>query len=106
MCKLKDGSFINFTLDIANKRKELELSWFDIILYSDIISLTNEKGYCYALNSYFSNKWNVSKSTITNSISSLKKANLIITKDIYEENTKNIKARHIYLTNQKFIEEK
>ncbi len=64
----------------------------DKLVYGVIKALTNNKGYCYASNDYISKKINLSKRTITKSISNLRKANYIRVETINYQ-------RNIYLTN-------
>ena len=64
----------------------------DKLVYGVIIALTNNLGYCYASNDYIFKKVNLSKRTITKSISNLKKANYIRVETINYQ-------RNIYLTN-------
>ncbi len=63
----------------------------DKLVYGVIKSLANNKGYCYANNDYISKKLNLSKRTITKSISNLKKVNYIRVETINYQ-------RNIYLT--------
>ena len=65
----------------------------DKLVYGVIKALTNNLGYCYASNDYISKKVNLSKRTITKSISNLRKANYIIVETINYQ-------RNIYLTNE------
>ena len=64
----------------------------DKLVYGVIKALTNNLGYCYASNEYFSKIVNLSKRTITKSISNLKKADYIRVETINYQ-------RNIYLTN-------
>ena len=65
----------------------------DKLVYGIIKALTNNVGYCYASNDYISKKINLSKRTISKSISNLKKAKYI------RVETMNYQ-RNIYLTNK------
>ncbi len=65
----------------------------DKLVYGIIKALSNNKGYCYATNDYISKKLNLSKRTITKSISNLKKANYIRVETINYQ-------RNIYLINE------
>lgn len=64
----------------------------DKLVYGIIKALSNNLGYCYASNDYISQKVNLSKRTITKSISNLRKANYIRVETINYQ-------RNIYLTN-------
>jgi len=66
----------------------------DKLVYGVIKALSNNLGYCYASNDYISKKVNLSKRTISKSISNLRKANYI------RVETNNYQ-RNIYLTNNK-----
>jgi len=66
----------------------------DKLVYGVIKALTNNLGYCYASNDYISKKVNLSKRTISKSISNLRKANYIRVETINYQ-------RNIYLTNNK-----
>lgn len=59
-----------------------KLNSTDKIVYGIIRSLSNNKGYCFATNDYIGKKSNLSKSTISNTISKLKKYNYIKTETI------------------------
>ena len=65
----------------------------DKLVYGIIKALTNNIGYCYASNDYIAKKINLSKRTISKSISNLKKANYIRVETINYQ-------RNIYLTNE------
>ena len=69
-----------------------KLSSTSKLLMGLITTLSMQNGYCYASNKYLSNLMKVSKRTITNCISSLKRKNYI---EI--ENIPNM--RKIYLAN-------
>lgn len=72
--------------------KSNSLSSTDKLVYGVIKALTNKNGYCYANNDYISKRVNLSKRTITKSISNLRKANYIRVETINYQ-------RNIYLTN-------
>ena len=73
--------------------KSNSISSTDKLVYGVIKALTNNLGYCYASNDYISKKVNLSKRTITKSISNLRKANYIRVETINYQ-------RNIYLTNE------
>ena len=64
----------------------------DKLVYGIIKALTNNLGYCYASNDYISKKINLSKITVSKSISNLRKANYIRVETINYQ-------RNIYLVN-------
>lgn len=67
------------------------------LLYAEITSLTNEKGFCWASNNYFAELYNISKGTVSKLLSELKKYNYINIELIYKDNTKEVKKRIITL---------
>lgn len=71
--------------------KSNSISSTDKLVYGVIKALTNNLGYCYASNDYISKKVNLSKRTITKSISNLRKVNYIRVETINYQ-------RNIYLT--------
>ena len=71
--------------------KSNSISSTDKLVYGVIKALANNLGYCYASNDYISKKVNLSKRTISKSISNLRKANYIRVETINYQ-------RNIYLT--------
>ena len=69
------------------------------LLYAEITALCNEKGYCWASNAYFAELYGVSKTSISNWISSLQKNGYISVDMIYKENSKEIQNRYIRILN-------
>ena len=65
------------------------------LLYAEITSLTNEKGYCWASNAYFAELYSVSSTTISRCISELKENGYI--KIDYEIKNSNIEKRKIFI---------
>lgn len=65
------------------------------ILYAEITSLTDKKGYCWANNGYFAQLYNVSKITVSKWISQLEKKGYIETNILYKESTKEVDSRYI-----------
>ena len=84
----------------ANVRYDKNLKPMEKILYTEISSLTNKDGYCYATNSYFSKLYEVHKNTVGAWINNLEKQGYIKTVLIYKKDTKEIIERRIYI-NQK-----
>ena len=82
----------------ANVRYDKNLTPNAKLLYGEITALCNEKGYCWANNSYFSELYGVSKKTISNWISSLDERGFIKSEMIYKENSKEIRERRLYIT--------
>ena len=65
------------------------------LLYGEITALCNEKGYCWATNSYFAKLYEVSNTTISTWISQLEKHGYITRRLKYKEGTKEIEYRYI-----------
>lgn len=68
------------------------------LLYGEITALCNDKGFCWATNSYFSSLYGVDSRTITRWINNLKSNGFIETEIIYKENSKEIDKRIISIT--------
>lgn len=60
-----------YTVIPSNVRYDRNLTYFEIVLYGEIVSLTNSTGYCFATNAYFQKLFDVSESTIKRSIKKL-----------------------------------
>lgn len=79
----------------ANVRYDKDLAPNAKLLYGEITSLCNQKGYCYAQNSYFSDLYGVSKTSISKWISSLINKGYIRSVINYKEGTKEILSRYL-----------
>lgn len=79
----------------ANVRYDGDLTPNAKLLYGEITALTNQKGYCWASNKYFSKLYKVSKSSISSWISQLNKKNFIKVELIYKGGSKEISHRYI-----------
>jgi len=75
------------------------------LLYGEITALSNEKGYCWAQNTYFAELYEVSKETISRWIRELAEAGYIQTDFVYKKGTKAIEKRYIRII-QEPIDEK
>lgn len=73
------------------------------LLYGEITALCNEKGYCWALNQYFAELYDVTKVSISRWISSLENAGYIKIELIYDKDSKEIKGRHIHIVDNKEV---
>lgn len=67
------------------------------LLFGDIASHTKQEGYCWGTNYYFSKRYKVTPRTISRWINDLKGRNLIKTKMIYQENSKEVSERQIVI---------
>ena len=81
----------------ANVRYDKELTANAKLLYGEITALCNEKGYCWARDTYFTDLYGVSRSTIQRWFKQLEDKGYIVRKVIYEEGTLKIKSRYTYL---------
>lgn len=79
----------------ANVRYDKDITANAKLLYGEITALCNEKGYCWASNSYFSELYGVTKKSITTWISQLAKKNYIRIDMQYKEGTNEILHRYI-----------
>lgn len=68
------------------------------LLYGEITALSNEKGYCWASNSYFSELYGVSDRTIQRWINTLEKNGFIQKDIIYKEDSKEVDKRILTIT--------
>lgn len=66
-----------FSVLPAEIRYDRQLSWFDKVLFSEIVALTTVKQYCFATNNWFSKVFNVSDQTITRAIKNLSRQGYI-----------------------------
>lgn len=67
------------------------------LLYGEITSLCNEKGYCYATNTYFAQLYGVSKVSISKWVNQLIEQGYIVSKIDYVDNSKEIKRRYLFV---------
>lgn len=79
-----------------------KLSSFEKLLFGHITALCNEKGYCWASNTYLAEKHKKSKNHISKCISNLVKNRYIKLEFEYDENNKEIKSRKIYINDPNF----
>ncbi|MFW3361539.1 helix-turn-helix domain-containing protein [Aerococcus viridans] len=70
------------------------------LLYGEITALTNDKGYCWATNSYFANLYGVTTKTISNWLSSLEKQGYIY-REVERDEKKVVTSRKIFLGGMK-----
>jgi hypothetical protein len=89
----------------ANVRYDQRLCANEKLLYGEITALCNERGYCWSSNKYFAELYNVTKETISRWVRNICECGYIKTTLIYKEGTKEIKGRHIFIS-QEGIDEK
>lgn len=81
----------------ANVRYDKDLTPNAKLLYGEITALCQKHGYCWATNDYFSNLYEVSKTSISKWISQLVSKGYISSKMIYRDGTKEIEQRRLTL---------
>lgn len=69
------------------------------LIYGEIAALANIKGYAWISNGNLAEKYEVSKPTISISISKLQELGYIESKLIYKPNSKEVKQRNLYISN-------
>ena len=79
----------------AHVRYDKDLTPNAKLLYAEITSLCNEKGYCWANNSYFAELYGVTTVSISKWIKSLVEKGYISTEIEYKEGSKEILKRYI-----------
>lgn len=89
----------------ANVRYDSDLPATARLLYGEITALCNERGYCWATNSYFADLYEVTNRTASSWISLLAKKGYIHVKIIKDKETKEIKGRYISIINKEVIDE-
>jgi len=75
------------------------------LLYGELTALSNEKGYCWAGNDYFAGLYEVSKTSVSKWVSTLRDTGYIEIQLEYAEGTKQILHRYIRIVKDP-IEEK
>ena len=81
----------------ANVRYDKQLSANAKLLYGEITALCNEKGYCWAGNSYFSELYGVSDRAVSRWIKELSVRGYIVSEMVYDEKGKEILYRKIQI---------
>ena len=82
----------------ANVRYDERLPMGARFLYGEITALCNEKGYCWAGNKYFADLYKVTDRTIRTWISSLINNGYIVSDLVYREDSKEVEARYLKVT--------
>lgn len=81
----------------ANVRYDVRLTANAKLLYGEITALCNDKGYCWARNSYFADLYGKTETSISQWISSLVDCGYVTRQLQYKEGTKQIQARYLKL---------
>ena len=81
----------------ANVRYDEDLSPNAKLLYGEITALSNERGYCWAGNNYFSELYKKDKSTIARWIKQLEDKGYIVRQVVYKPNSKEVEARYMQI---------
>lgn len=79
----------------ANVRYDKRLTANAKLLYGEITALCNEKGYCWARNSYFAELYGVSKTTISKWINQLIEYKYLFSEIKYRDGSKEIETRYL-----------
>lgn len=79
----------------ANVRYDKRLTANAKLLYGEITALCNEKGYCWARNSYFSELYGVSKTSVSKWISQLIEYGYLFSEIKYRDGSREIEARYL-----------
>ena len=86
-----------YTILPAEVRLDKRLLPYERLLFSEILALSNKKGYCYATNAYFAKIYEVSVVSVSTWISNLIKYGYISRHYEYKANTKLIERRKLYI---------
>ena len=97
MIKISELKKSYYAIIPAEVRYDEELPPNAKLLYGEITSLCNEKGYCWATNQYFADLYHCSISAVKKWISALVKKGYISLELIYKEGTKQVLQRKLYI---------
>ena len=84
----------------ADVRYDNNLTQGAKLLYGEITALCNEKGFCWATNSYFSELYGVTKVTISNWIKQLIDGKYIFSEIKYKDGSKEIEHRYLKIKDE------
>ena len=101
---VNEESQINYYAIIpATVRYDKELKPAEKLLYGEITSLTNQMGYCYASNKYFSKLYNVTIHTVSQWVSHLEKLGYI-QMELIKDSNNAIKERRLYIIDTPYVQ--
>ena len=66
------------------------------LLYGEITALCNERGYCWATNSYFADLYGVKARSITNWLGALEQAGSLVSEQVFANGTQRLDDSRIY----------
>ena len=89
------GTKSKFILVPYQMIKDKRLLSSDLIIYGEILSLSKQRGYCFANNNYFMKENKISKSSVIRSLNRLRENGYINLK--YQCNEAKMRNRIIYL---------
>lgn len=92
-----------YSITPASVRYDKKLKPNAKLLYGEITALCNDKGYCWAKNSYFAGLYEVDDRSVSRWVSDLEKNGYIKTKLIYKTNSKEIDKRLIFISDPLII---
>ena len=87
-----------FTILPADVRYDKRLLANEKIIYSEILFLSQKKGYCHATNAYFAEVLSASVTSVSKWINKLIKLSYIKMEYKYLENTRRIEERRLFIT--------
>lgn len=96
--KMKEPIRSYYAIIPANVRYDDELTPNAKLLYGEVTALCNEKGYCWASNSYFANLYGVSTKSISNWVNQLVNSGYLTSEMTYKEGSKEIQSRHLKIS--------
>ena len=97
MIKISELKKSYYAIIPAEVRYDEELPPNAKLLYGEITSLCNEKGYCWATNQYFADLYRCSVSAVKKWISALVKKGYISLELVYKEGTRQVLQRKLYI---------
>lgn len=97
MIKISELKKSYYAIIPAEVRYDEELPPNAKLLYGEITSLCNEKGYCWAANQYFADLYHCSVSAVKKWISALVKKGYISLELVYKEGTRQVLQRKLYI---------